>query len=297
MEIIHVKGGTYCIDLEEAYVPFYKINDRDIVLMDTGYIDDRDRLESVIEKHDFNLKGIITSHCHPDHIANNQYFKEKYNCIIAAPEFEAHLCSSFINLKSLCSLITLAEIKEQYWYMFFETDVYISDKQESINFCGVDFKIMHIPGHSSAQICIITPDNVGYVADALVSYELIEYTKITYGYILTEDLKSKLKLLDLKCDKYVVAHKGIYDEITNLTADNIEFYKRRAEKIYEGIKGRMTMEEITKAASSSFGIKLSNIYKYDLVSRMIGSYVDYLDETGKIRAVIDDGFRKYERNE
>jgi len=293
MKIIKVKGSTYCMDVGMSYVPFYKINERDIILLDTGHIYEREKLETALEENDFNIKGILNSHGHPDH----QYFKGKYNCIIAAPMYEAQICSSAMNLKAYYNNNTLTEIKEQYGYMLFETDIYISDKQNEINFCGVNFKIMHTPGHSPSHICITTPDNVGYVADALISYEMIESAKIPFDFVLLEDLKSKDKLLSFDCDRFIVAHKGIYDDITNLTADNIAFYIHRAEKTYELINGKMTMGEIVKEACKSFGLKLNNIYKYDLISRMLRCHVDYLYETGRIRLVIDKGFRKYERNE
>lgn len=297
MKVIKVKGNTYCIDVGGSYIPFYKLNEKDIILIDTGHIHDRDTLESALEKSNLNVKVIINSHCHPDHVASNQYLKNKYNCIIAAPMYEAQICSSPMNLKAYLNDNTLTEIKNQYGYMLFETDIFINNKQDKINFLGTNFKIMHTPGHSPAHICIITPDNVGYVADALISYEIIETAKVPFDFVLLEDLKSKDKLLSLDCEKYIVAHKGIYDDITNLIADNIAFYIHRAEKTYELIEGKMTLGEIVKAASKNFEFNINNIYKYDLIRRMLKSHVDYLYETGKIRLVMDKGFRKYERNE
>jgi hypothetical protein len=138
---------------------------------------------------------------------------------------------------------------------------------------------------------------VGYVADAIISYEKIESSKIPFGFVLSEDLKSKDKLLSLECSKYIVAHKGVYDDITNLIADNIQFFISRAEKTYEVIEGKMTMGEITKAALRSFRIIADNIYKYELLYRMLRAYVDYLYETGRIKLVMDKGMLKYERNE
>lgn len=296
MKLFKVKDNTYCIDVGDTYIPLYKINEKDIILLDSGHILERKIIESVIEENGFNLKGIISSHGHPDHVGNNQYFKKKYNCLIAAPMYEALICSSAINLKAYFNDITVTEIKEQYGFMLFETDVYITDKQNEISFCGAEFKIVHTPGHSPAHLCITTPDEVGYVADALVSYEIIETAKIPFDFVFLEDLISKDKLLSYDCDKYIIAHKGIYDDITNLIADNIAFYIHRTEKTYEIIDGRMTMDEIVNVASQSFDVNVNNLYKYDMIRRMLQCHVDYLYETGKLRLLMDDGFRKYERN-
>ena len=86
--------------------------------------------------------------------------------------------------------------------------------------------------------------NVGYFGDALISYEVMKGVKMPYAFILKENLKSKERLHDLACAKYIVAHKGIYGDITKLIADNMDFYKDRAERVYYVIEGAMTMEDI-----------------------------------------------------
>jgi hypothetical protein len=116
-----------------------------------------------------------------------------------------------------------------------------------------------------------------------------------YAYILSVDLKSKLKLYDLKCSKYVVAHKGMYDDITKLIADNIEFYKNRAKRVNDVIDGAMTMEDILKAVIKKFNIHVNSRYKYTMIERMLGSYVEYLNETGMIVLNMDEGFLKYSK--
>lgn len=297
MNYIQVKDNTYCIDVDSAYVPFYKLNEKDIILLDSGLPSQREIIQSVLDENKFNVIGIINSHSHPDHVGNNSYLKEKYNCLIVMPMYEANMCSSALNLKAHYSNMTLTEIEEQYGFMIFETDEYITDKQEEINFCGANFKLTHTPGHSPSHICITTPDDVGYVGDALISYELIESSKIPFGFVLSEDLKCKDNLLSLECSRYIIAHKGIYDDITNLIADNIRFYISRAERIFNVIDGRMTIGEITKEALKDFHVTTNNMYKYELLFRMVGVYVDYLLETGRIRQVLDKGLRKYEKNE
>jgi len=296
MKIKHIKGNTYCIDTGMTYLPFYKINEKDIILVDSGWPQgEREGLEELFRINNFNIVGIICSHAHPDHIGNNQYFKEIFNCVIAMPKFEALICSSAINLKAYYNNQTLTELKNHFGYMICNTDILISEQQDDITICGINFKILHTPGHSPAHICLITPDNVAYLGDALISYEVIEGAKIPYDFILTEDLKSKEKLFNLKCDKYIVAHKGVYDDVTNLIVDNMQFYKLRAEKAYELIDGKMTMEDIMKSAVKNFNIKVNGIYKYDVVARMLRSYVDYLYETNRIKLIIDNGFLKYEK--
>ncbi|MHC6179060.1 MBL fold metallo-hydrolase [Clostridium sp. JNZ X4-2] len=297
MEAKKVRGNTFCIDTGMTYIPFYKINDKEIIMLDTGWAKgERKGIEEFLEKNHFNVSGIICSHAHVDHVGNNAYLKEKYGCIIAMAAYEALICSSAMNLKLYYNSQTLSEIKEHFGSMICKTDILILDNEDKVSMCGIEFKIIHTPGHSPAHICIVTPDEVAYLGDSLISYEVMEGAKMPYAYILTVDLESKNKLYDLKYSKYIVAHRGVFDDISKLIADNICFYKNRAEKICSIVKGFMTMEDIMKVVIKDFGIHVGNKYKYALIERMLKSYVEYLHEMGALRLNMDNGFLKYSRS-
>ena len=278
------------------YIPFYKINHEEIIMLDSGWAKgEREGIDEILEKNNLVVVGIICSHAHVDHIGNNAFLKKKYNCIIAMPAYEALICSSTVNLKLYYNSQTLSDVTEHFGHMVCETDIMILDNQDILYVHGIKFEILHTPGHSPAHICIITPDDVAYLGDALISYEVMRGAKMPYAYILSEDLKSKLKLYDLKCSKYVVAHKGMYDDIAKLITDNIDFYKSRATRVYDVIDGAMTMEDILKAVIKKFNIHVNSRYKYTMIERMLGSYVEYLNETGMIVLNIDEGFLKYSK--
>lgn len=299
MDIKKIKGNTFCIDTGMTYIPFYKINHEEIILLDSGWIKERERIDNLLNENNFKVIGILCSHAHIDHIGNNTYLKEKYNSIIAMSSYEALVCSSTVNLKVYYSNQTLSEVTKHFGHMICETDIMISDDMNNIYLCGIKFKIIHTQGHSPAHICIITPDDVAYLGDALISHEVMNGAKMPYAFILKEDLKSKEKLYDLNCSNYVVAHKGIYmnNEIAQLISSNIEFYKKRADRICEIINGKMTMEEILKEVIKEFNIQVKTQYKYSTLERMLRSYVEYLNEIGRIEVSMEDGFLKYSKCE
>ncbi|OBR95905.1 MULTISPECIES: MBL fold metallo-hydrolase [Clostridium] len=297
MEIKNIKGNTFCIDTKMACIPFYKINYREIIMMDSGWPrgGEREGIAEVLKTNNLKVAAIICTHAHMDHIGNAEYLKEKYNCIIAMPECEAVTCSSIINLKFYHNNYNMAEIAKHFGQMVCKTDIMITPDQENIYVCGVKFKIIHTPGHSAAHICVITPDDVAYLGDALVGYELMEQAKMPYSYSLTDDLKSKEKLYDLKCSKYIVAHKDIYDDITKLIKDNIKFYKDTANSIYDVMDRNrsMTMEEIFRSVTKDFNINLDNRVKYGLTETILVSYVRYLNEKGMLDLNMENGLYKY----
>ena len=90
MELRHVLGNTWAAEANTALLPVYKINDRDIVLIDTGYAKlDRAGLTAMIEAHGFRLLGVICSHAHFDHSGNVRYLQQRYGAKAAAHIIEA----------------------------------------------------------------------------------------------------------------------------------------------------------------------------------------------------------------
>lgn len=295
MKIKKVKGSTFCIDAGRTYIPFYKINDEEIIMLDSGMAEgEREGIDEILEQNNLKVAGIICSHAHLDHIGNIKHLKDKYNCIIAMSNYEAFVCSSIVNLKTYeSSTNTLSYMEENFGHMICETDIKILDNQDSIYVCGIKFEILHTPGHTPAHIGIITPDDVAYLGDALISYEVMKGAKMPYAYMLKEDFKTKRKLQELECSKYIVAHKGIYDDITNLIMENIEFYKNIASNLSEIINGFMTIEDIIKSVTKSWNIPVRSIHKYSIIEMIVKAYVEYLIETEVIECVIQDGYLKY----
>lgn len=289
-----VKGNTFCIDTGMSSIPFYKVNEKEIIMLDTGWAQgERAGLDKLLEENNLSISAIICTHAHIDHIGNVQYFKEKYNCIAAMPAYEAYICSSNQNLKVYYSNLTLKDVTEHFGHMVCSTDITILRDQDALCINGTEFKIIHTPGHSPAHIGIITPDNVAYLGDSLINEEVMESSKLPYAFILKEDLASKKKLHSLTCDKYIISHKGIYDDITKLIEINIDFYKGRAEKVYNLIDGPMTGSEILRACVVKWNINISDRFKFAIVEKMLKSYIDYLHETGMTKVIIEEDLLKY----
>lgn len=296
MKILHVNKDTYVIDTGMLYIPFYKINDKDIIMLDTGWMrGEREGILSLLDKENFNVKGIILTHSHIDHVGNVAVIKEKYNSVVAMTSIEAEIVDSNISLKVFYGDYTLNKVKEHFGHMVTSTDIRILKKDTSVSICGVEFDITHTPGHSPGHIVITTPDKVTYLGDSLISYEVMESSKMPYAFILKHDIESKLKLYQLHAKKYILAHKGIYCDIKDLITDNIYFYKNRSDAILELIKGLMTFEDILKSASKELNIKIKSVEKYMVIKRMLQSYIEYLIETNKIEVIMDHGFMKYKR--
>tara|TARA_B100000401_G_C52724794_1_gene680482 strand:+ start:402 stop:1163 length:762 start_codon:yes stop_codon:yes gene_type:complete len=96
-----------------------------------------------INKNKFNLKYILNTHHHYDHVGGNEKLKEKYNCKIVGFEKDKNRIPGI--------------------------DIGLNDNQTWKNEL-FECKILHIPGHTSGHICIYIKElNALFTGDTLFS--------------------------------------------------------------------------------------------------------------------------------
>lgn len=295
LNCFRILGNTFCIDTGMTYLPFYKVNDKEIIMLDSGWAKgEREGILQILEKEGLHIAGIINTHAHLDHAGNNRYFKEKYGAIIAMRDNEACFCKSPLNMKAYYYGQTLTEVVEHYAGMLCKSDIEIEAFENNLEICGVNFKIVNTPGHSPGHISIITPDDVFYIGDALLSHDVIKGHKMPYAFVMSEDLKTKENLKKIKCSQYVVSHKGIYDDIKEIIDININFFNQRAELIKSMIIGTMGKDALLIKITNDMCISVKTAERQLVTERMLKSYLDYLVEIKEIETIIDEGLLKYQ---
>ena len=78
MKLTQVKGSTWVLEANEL-IPLYLLDDRRCVLLDSGLAKEREEIEKTLLEAGLEPAGILCSHAHVDHCANNRYFQEKYH--------------------------------------------------------------------------------------------------------------------------------------------------------------------------------------------------------------------------
>ena len=178
MNLTQIKGNTWVLEGQE-FIPLYRLDERRCVLLDNGLVQEQEELEESLKGAGLVPAGILCSHAHIDHCGNSAYLQRKYGIPEALTAPEAGMCANLLTLK--CYFLTLPPetVAEESSNMIHTPDVIIPPGDGPFSFCGAEFHIVHTPGHSAGHICTVTPDNVCYTADALLSYEMIE-AKLPY---------------------------------------------------------------------------------------------------------------------
>lgn len=280
MKLSQVKDSTWVIEANQL-IPFYRLDASRCILLDSGLKEERDAIESLLLENGLVPAGILCSHAHVDHCANNGYFQQKYRIPVALTAPEAGMCSSLLNLK--CYFLTLSPdtVERESAVMLHTPDVIVPPQDGPFSFAGAEFQIIHTPGHSSGHIAVITPDRVCYAADALLSHELMR-AKLPYNLSHQMAQVSREKLRGLDCGRYIMAHRGVCSgaEIDELINENHQLIQRRAEEVLSLIDRPMTASEIGQRACELYQLFTQKPTRSLRFERNIRFLIEYLTDTG-----------------
>ena len=294
MELKQILGNTYAIDAAAGTLVFYKTGEHEGILIDTGYAkEDRDELIRLFEFSNVRPKGIIVSHTHYDHAGNAQALKDRYGCPILATLQEAGTACSVMAYRSAYPAMTPREIDEHMAGECYQVDQIIMPQDRLAVFCGAPFGILPLYGHTPGHIGVITPDHVAYLADALMSEEVMYASKMPSAICREDDLKAKKSLKSLHCKAYVLAHRGVYTRIDELVDKNVDYILDRAELVYSCLEGDMSEEEWVRAVYNRLEMHSKQPFKCAVCERNMRSFIDYLADGGRVAIERRDGVLWY----
>ncbi len=283
MELRHVLGRTWVAEASTALLPIYRVTDTDIILIDTGYAKlDRTRLTALIEDRGFHLRGIICSHAHFDHSGNVRYLQQRCGAKAAAHIIEAGISVNPDAYRANYVALTYGKSREFFLEECFVADTIIGPEDDFLDFCGVRFGILQLPGHSAGHIGVVTPDNVAYVGDCLIDQQQIDSAKLPTSMFIARDLQSKEFLRRTQYDAYILAHKSVVTDIAPLVDSNIAFIHRKAEELLNDLTDGMTFAQWISTFCQRENIRTKNELKFSIIERNFSNFVDWLTDEGRI---------------
>lgn len=283
MELRHVLGRTWVAEASTALLPIYRVTDADMILIDTGYAKlDRAGLTALIEDRGFHLRGIICSHAHFDHSGNVRYLQQRCGAKAAAHIIEAGISVNPDAYRANYVALTYGKSREFFLEECFVADTIIGPEDDFLDFCGVRFGILQLPGHSAGHIGVVTPDNVAYVGDCLIDQQQIDSAKLPTSMFIARDLQSKEFLRRTQYDAHILAHKSVVTDIAPLVDSNIAFIHRKAEELLNDLTDGMTFAQWISTFCQRENIRTKNELKFSIIERNFSNFVDWLTDEGRI---------------
>lgn len=146
-------------------------------LIDAGIAKKRAQLEKELQEagcRPGDLRLIIITHGHLDHVGNTAYLRDRYGAKVAMHRGDYGMVESgdmFVEARGgvMIGLVGfLMKILGLSDYEKFTPDTYLEDGQD-LSALGLDATILYVPGHSRGSIGVLTADGDLFCGDLLVN--------------------------------------------------------------------------------------------------------------------------------
>ncbi len=282
-ELIKVGDNTYYID-SPVKMGIFLVNNSDVYLIDSG--NDKSvgkKIKKILDENNWNLKAIINTHSHADHIGGNRELQNKTNCEIYSIGVE----SSFINNTILESSLLYGG----YPLKKLRNKFLMAKESKSENIENVKlpegFEYFKIPGHSIEMIGIKTSDDIYFIADSLFSENVLNKYHIMYLYNIEKHLKTLDDLEKLEGKLFIPAHGNATDDIKELIELNRDKTYEIMNKIIKICEIPISFEDILQNIFNVYNLNM-DMNQYVLVGNTIKSYISYLCDNGKLEFHVID---------
>ena len=282
-ELIQVGERSYYINCP-AKIGIYKPDDTDVYLIDSGnYKDAGRKVRKILSENGWNLKGIINTHSNADHIGGNKYLQQQTGCKIFADGIEAAFTRHPILEPSfLYGGYPCKDLRHKF-LLASESDVSeITDSD-----FPKELEVIPLHGHFFDMIGIRTPDDVVFLADCISSESTLDKYQITFIYDIAEYLNTLDKVESMEAAMFVPAHSDVTSNITGIVQLNRQKVFDISNDIQSILKTPMCFEELLKLLFDEYGLVM-NFEQYVLVGSTVRSYLAWLKDNDKIRAVFTD---------
>ncbi|MBE2255066.1 MAG: MBL fold metallo-hydrolase [Ignavibacteria bacterium] len=146
--------------------------------------EEKDKLEEIINENNINIKKILLTHGHIDHILGNKYSKDRFKVDIYGNDKDNFLIENAVTQGKMYGI----EMEESPFI-----DV-ILNEGDTIDVADAELRIIHTPGHSPGSICYIDDKNKIVFCGDVVFRESIGRTDLPGGdyNLLIRSIKDKL---------------------------------------------------------------------------------------------------------
>lgn len=296
MEMLHVLGNTYAAVGSTALLPIYKLNERDIVLIDTGYAKlDRAGLVNLLDGSGLVPKYVLCSHAHFDHTGNVRYLQERYGAKAILSLIEAGISVNPDSYRANYVALTYGKSRELFLEECFTADRVLRETDTSLELDGRTFGILPLPGHSAGHLGFVTPDGAAYVGDCLISQSEIDGAKLPTSMFIARDLESKAYLKATDYPVYILAHKEVVrrEALEGLIDRNIGFIQSKRAELLEVLEDGMTFSEWIGAFCQRENVRTHNELKFSIVERNFSNFAAWLTDTGRVTVQREFCAKKY----
>lgn len=275
-ELIQVSERCYYIQ-SPAKIGLVKTGENTVVLIDSG--NDKDagkKVRQILEKEGWTLEAIYNTHSNGDHVGGNKYLQSRTCCKIYAYGIECDITRHTILSPSFVyGGFPYSELRGKF----------LLAQESDCEYLNCDtlpegFEMIPLKGHYFDMVGFRV-DDIVYLADALVSEEILNKYGISFLYDVEEYLNTLERIKNMKARLFIPCHAEPTEDIAPLAQLNIDKVNEVADRIEDICKEPKSFEIILKELFDLYGLTLTH-QQYALVGSTLRSYLSYLKGKGRL---------------
>jgi len=283
-ELNQAAPRTYYIQCP-AKMGIWKLNDTDVVLIDSGNDKDAGRkVQKLLDAQGWRLACILNTHANADHNGGNALLQQRLGAPALAPGIDAAITSHPIlepaflyggyPCKALRNKFLLAQPSK-------------CDPLTEENL-PEGLEMLPLPGHFFDMCGFRTADGVWFLADCLSGANIVEKYHVNFIYDVAAYLDTLDKVCLLDGDLFIPAHAEPVEDIRPLAELNRAKVLEICGLLLEVCREPLCSEDILQKVFQHYQLTM-DFNQYVLVGSTVRSYLSYLLDKGQLSAEFADG--------
>lgn len=235
-----------CIRLPGQRLAVWFLDERNIILFDSGLAEARQLLTDCLEENGLCPRALVTSHAHIDHTGNHRYLQERFGTRIWMTGLDRRLSSSPEALMLLFPNFGRRSLMATASSMLCRCEERIPFEEGELTVEGVTVGVIPLPGHTPCHVGFLLPDGTAYLGDLLMSRRILERTRFPFSLCWITDIQSKRRALQMEFPHAVLAHNEVCRDVPALARDNLTLLRQRLQELLDEIRPMDTVSDIIR---------------------------------------------------
>ncbi len=290
-ELVQITETSYYIECPSK-IGLVRVSEQDVCLIDSGNDKEAGRkIRKILDAHGWRLTTIYNTHSHADHIGGNKYLQGQTGCKIYAPKIHATFaCYALLEASFLYGACPPKELRNKF-LMASESQV----EELEAHVLPDMIKALPLPGHFFDMVGYRTADDVVFLADCLLSQNILDKYKIGVMYDVAAYLATLEYVKTLEARAFVPSHAPMTEDIVPLAQYNIDKVYEVAEDVCSLCEVPIHFEALLRKIFIKYQLNM-NFDQYVLVGSSVRALLTWLQSFERINIVFEDNMLLWQRH-